>query len=109
MQAAHLTTSWYMARQMHLVLHKLLFQMSQRKASWAEMTVGTKIKLWKGLFMGFTIRYKFLKSIKFTDLQPNYIPGFGENRLDDNDQFGFSYYLAWRFGFRKKPVIPIED
>jgi len=75
------------------------------RANWAEFTTGTRIKLWKGLFMGFTIRYKFLKSVKFVDLEPFIIPGFGENRLDDNDQFGFSYYLMWRFGFKKKADI----
>lgn len=70
-------------------------------AKWAELVTGTKIKLWKGLFIGFTIRYKFLKSVKSVDLEPSWIPGFGENREDDNDQFGFSYYVYWRFGFKK--------
>ena len=79
------------------------------KAQWAEITTGTRIKLWQGLYMGFTIRYKFLKSIKFGDLEPHYLPGYGENRLDDTDEFGFSYYLMWRFGFKKKSVIPIEE
>jgi len=78
-------------------------------AQWAEITTGTKIKVWKGLYMGFTLRYKFLKSVKFDDLEPHYLPGYGESTLDDNDQFGFSYYLMWRFGFRKKSVIPIEE
>ena len=78
------------------------------KAKWAEFTIGTRIKLWKGLYMGFTIRYKFLKSVKFGDLEPYYLPGYGQNRQDDNDQFGFSYYLMWRFGFKKTSVIPKE-
>ncbi len=72
------------------------------KVQWAEFTLGIKANLWKGLFMGFTLRYKFLKNVQFNDLEPHWLPGFGENRADDNDQFGFSYYLAWRFGFRKK-------
>jgi hypothetical protein len=71
------------------------------KAQWAELVTGTKINIWKGLFIGFTIRYKFLKSVKSGDLEPYWIPGFGENRLDDNDQFGFSYYVWWRIGFGK--------
>ncbi len=74
------------------------------KAQWAELVTGTKINIWKGLFIGFAIRYKFLKSVKSGDLEPYWIPGFGENRMDDNDQFGFSYYLWWRFGFRKRPT-----
>jgi len=73
----------------------------QAKAQWAELVTGTKIKLWKGLFVGFTIRYKFLKTVSTESLEPFWIPGFGENREDDKDQFGFSYYLYWRFGFRK--------
>jgi hypothetical protein len=72
------------------------------KAQWAEMVTGTKINLWKGLFIGFTIRYKFLKSVRSGDLEPYWIPGFGQNSQDDKDQFGFSYYLWWRFGFRKR-------
>ena len=77
------------------------------KASWAEFVTGTKVNLWKGLFMGFTIRYKFQKSVKTESLEPYWIPGFGENRLDDNDTFGFSYHLWWRFGFKKKSEIPV--
>ncbi len=80
-------------------------------ANWVEFTTGTRVKLWKGLFMGFTLRYKFLKKVKFDDLEPFIIPGFGENRLDDTDQFGFSYYLMWRFGFKKKAKVKelVED
>jgi hypothetical protein len=74
------------------------------KAQWAELVTGTKVNVWKGLFIGFAIRYKFLKSVKSGDLDPHWIPGFGENRMDDNDQFGFSYYLWWRFGFRSRPA-----
>jgi hypothetical protein len=74
------------------------------KAQWAEMVVGTKINLWKELFIGFTIRYKFLKSVNAGDLYPHWIPGYGENRLDDNDLFGFSYHLWWRIGFRKRAI-----
>ncbi len=76
-------------------------------AQWAELVTGTKINLWQGLFIGFAIRYKFLKSVKSEQLEPYWIPGYGENREDDNDQFGFSYYLWWRFGFRKAPEVPI--
>jgi len=81
------------------------------KTQWAEFTVGTKINLWKGLFMGFTLRYKFLKSVKFDELEPSWLPGFGENRADDDDQFGFSYYLSWRFEFKKKSKVTelVED
>lgn len=81
------------------------------KAQWAEFTLGTKAHLWKGLFMGFILRYKFLKKVQFNELEPHWLPGFGENRADDNNQFGFSYYLAWRFGIKKKvdkSVITIE-
>lgn len=78
------------------------------KAQWAEMVTGTKVNLWKGLFIGFAIRYKFLKSVKESDLVPYWIPGFGTNDPDDKDQFGFSYYLWWRFGFRK-PSVPASS
>ena len=74
------------------------------KAQWAELVTGTKINLWKGLFIGFTIRYKFLKSVTTENLEPFWIPGYGENREDDKDTFGFSYSVFWRFGFRKSAI-----
>ena len=77
------------------------------KASWAELVTGTKVNLWKGLFIGFTIRYKFLKSVDTENLDPHWIPGYGENRMDDNDIFGFSYHVWWRIGLpRKKQTTP---
>jgi len=76
-------------------------------ARWFELTTGTKIHIWKQFYMGYTIRYKFLKKVNFEQLIPNDIPGFGENREDDKDQFGFNYYLYWRIPFGKpKPTKP---
>ena len=72
------------------------------KAQWVELVAGTKVNLWKGLFMGFTLRYKFIKTVDAEGLVPYWLPGYGENRLDDNDTFGFSYYVYWRFGLPRK-------
>ncbi len=74
---------------------------------WFELTTGAKIHIWKEFFMGYTIRYKFLKKVDFDQLIPTDVPGFGENRQNDKDQFGFNYYLYWRIPFRKaKPTKP---
>jgi hypothetical protein len=77
-------------------------------ARWFELTTGAKIHVWKQFFMGYTMRYKFLKKVNSDQLIPTDIPGFGENRQGDKDIFGFNYYLYWRIPIRKsKPTPPI--
>lgn len=75
------------------------------RARWFELTTGVKVRVWKQFYMGYTVRYKFLKEVNFDNLIPGDIPGFGENRQDDKDQFGFNYYLYWRFPVRNSAKI----
>ncbi len=78
-------------------------------ARWFELTTGTKIKVWKNFYMGYTVRYKFLKRVSFDNLVPHDLPGYGMNLQDDDDQFGFNYYLYWRIPFRKNTLIKEDD
>lgn len=76
-------------------------------AQWAELTAGLNVNVWKGMYMGYTIRYKFRRKITGNDvLTPYDIPGFGlhENRLG----VGFNYFIGWAFKWREKePLTPV--
>ncbi len=78
------------------------------KANWYELNTGMKIRVVKQLYMGFTLRYKFLMKIKGTEnLRPYYIPGFGKNI--NTTAFGFNYYVSYRLPFRKKIIYTDSD
>ncbi len=73
------------------------------KANWYEMVSGIKIRVVKQLYMGFTIRFKFMMKVKQIDnLRPYYIPGYGNNI--NPSTFGFNYYVSYRLPFRKKII-----
>ncbi|MCK5468257.1 MAG: hypothetical protein KAI99_07110 [Cyclobacteriaceae bacterium] len=78
------------------------------KANWYEMVTGLKIRVVKQLYMGFTLRFKFLMKIKGTkNLRPYYVPGFGKNI--NTSAFGFNYYISYRLPFRKKIIYTDSD
>jgi hypothetical protein len=78
------------------------------KANWLEMTTGLKIRIFKGLYAGFTARYKFLKKLRDVEnLKPYYIPGFGKNVNDD--AWGLNYYIYYRIPFREKIIYVKEE
>ncbi len=75
-------------------------------AGWVEMTAGVKVEIIKNIFLGYNLRFKFARG--FSDdpeLFPYYIPGFG--RSDREEQFGFDYYVFYRFPLRrpKQPLL----
>ena len=81
---------------------------SNAKANWYEMVSGLKIRVVKQLYMGFTVRFKFILNVKQTvDLRPYYIPGFGKNI--NTSAFGFNYYVSYRLPFRKKIIYTDEN
>ena len=82
--------------------HQLIFETSASKASWFEVNAGLKVRIWKGLYLGYTARYKFGLQLKNKEgLIPLDIPGYGLYQIDDTDNFGFNYHVFWRFPFRK--------
>ncbi len=71
------------------------------KGTWLEWTFGMKLMLKTNFAMGYTIRYKFSQGISGGDtLVPFDLPGFG--RAKKNNNFGVSYYVLYRFRFRKE-------
>lgn len=68
---------------------------------WGEITGGIKVEVWKGLFVGWSIRGKFMfNSGVFKDLSPNYIPGYGKG--DKTTNFDFNFYLSYALRWKGK-------
>lgn len=71
------------------------------KASWLEMTLGMSAKVWKQMYMGYTVRYKVFRTVKCVDgFAPYDVPGFG--LYEDNTGVQFNYYIGWAFQWREK-------
>jgi len=72
--------------------------------NWGELTTGLRVKVWKGLWMGYTARMKFSPSVHGN---PNFVtydmPGYGI--IQNNPWWGFNYQVFWRFAWRKDKVL----
>ena len=71
-------------------------------AHWSELMVGLKAETFKNLFVGFSVSYKVLISVKDPkDFKSLYTPGF--NRIfESNTGFGFNYTISYLIPFSKK-------
>jgi hypothetical protein len=66
-------------------------------ANWLEAVAGVKVKVWRFLYVGGTVRYKFWLGMDRADrCRPYDILGWG---LNEEQRFGFSYYLSVRIPF----------
>lgn len=73
------------------------------KAHWYEANLGINVKVAGPLYLGYTLRFKFSKSLSGNDdLFPYEIPGYG--KADKGGQFGFNYYVIYKLRFRDKPI-----
>lgn len=71
------------------------------KASWAELTTGLRVKMWKVFWMGYTARYKFgLNTNEPEGFVPHDVPGYG--KTDKPSTWGFNYQLLFRIPIRKQ-------
>ncbi len=75
---------------------------------WGEVTTGLRVKIWKGLWMGYTGRLKLAPSTKGSNatMAPYDMPGYGI--VQKNPWWGFNYQVFWRFGWREVVVIPVK-
>jgi hypothetical protein len=67
---------------------------------WLEFNAGMKVSVFENVFIGYNLRYRFLK--RYLDrgsLVPYRVPGFGDG--DDESNFGFDYYIYYRIPFKK--------
>lgn len=77
------------------------------KGSWAEITTGLRVKIWKGLWMGYTARLKLAPNAKGNGtMKPFDMPGYG--LVGQSSYWGFNYQVFWRFGWKKWPAIPVK-
>lgn len=75
-------------------------------ATWAEMTAGVKVEVFRNVFLGYNLRFKFAQG--FSDepeLLPYYLPGFG--RSDRPERFGFDYSVFYRIPLKRRKARPI--
>lgn len=74
---------------------------------WAEVLLGFKVEIWKGFFLGWTGRGKFLINPGvFKEVAPNYIAGFGKG--DKKTNFGFNFFISYAIKWNKNNVIHTE-
>ncbi len=75
-------------------------------ATWAEMTAGVKVEVFKNVFLGYNLRFKFAQGFsEDPSLLPYHIPGFG--RSDRAERFGFDYYIFYRIPLKRRKARPI--
>ncbi|MCP9611462.1 DUF6048 family protein [Coprobacter tertius] len=69
------------------------------RAQWIEALVGIRVKLYKGLMMGWTVRYKWKLNVKNNfQSTPWFIPGYGTS----NNPVSFTYSIYYRIPFSGK-------
>jgi hypothetical protein len=65
---------------------------------WGELTTGLRVKIWKGFWMGYTARLKFMPRTRGAgELVPYEIPGYG--LAANKTYWGFNYQIFWRIPF----------
>lgn len=76
---------------------------SKSVAHWGELLLGLQVKLYKGLMMGWSVRYKLLfADSQKGDAKQYIIPGFGKC----NSPIGFGFTINYRFSPKQKEEIP---
>lgn len=80
-------------------------------ASWLEICIGMRAKVWKNFSLGYMLRTKTFKRINGAGLlEPYDVPGFGRNKktgeVIKTTSVGFDYYVYWQWPFRKKHIPP---
>lgn len=78
----------------------IIAQNDDRGVIWFEMTAGMKVQLYRNIFLGYNLRFKFARNfLGDPSLIPYEVPGYGFGESDE--QFRFDYYLLYRIPFRK--------
>lgn len=84
-------------------------------ASWFEFVLGTKVELFKNLYLGASVRLGYLLSNKAADGFANiWIPGFNKTTEDSNFGTGYNYSISYLIPLykkakKKKKVVPNTD
>lgn len=71
-------------------------------AHWGELLLGLQVKLYKGLMMGWSVRYKLLFAASQKGNATQWmIPGFGKS----NSPLGFNFTINYRFSPKEKNKV----
>ena len=74
---------------------------------WGEITTGLRVKIWKGLWMGYTARLKLAPTVHGNPTFVTYdMPGYGV--VQEKPWWGFNYQVFWRFAWKKDKIIPVK-
>ena len=78
---------------------------SNNRSRWFELNTGLRVRIMKGLFSGYTMRFRFGRSGTLADapFTPYYVPGYGPSQY--NTSWNFRYYIFYRFQWSKKPIM----
>ena len=69
-------------------------------ASWLELVSKVQVQTFKGLYLGYSINFKYLlHHTKPNDFETAYIPGFGKRNSYSNLGFGMQYFISYRIKF----------
>ena len=72
---------------------------NELRANWLELNFGIKFKVWKAVYMGYTLRYMFSERYRGEQrFEPYKIPAVGS---PEESNFDFAYYIYYRIPFKK--------
>ena len=75
-------------------------QQSKVQARWWEAVAGVKVKIWRLLYAGSSLRYKFSLALDGADdYRPYDVLGWGKYDKEAEGTFGLNYYLSFRIPF----------
>jgi len=78
------------------------------QARWFELVTGISLKVWKGLWMGYTARMKFAAKVSGDGVFSTFeIPGYGLKT--PSIYWGFNYQVFWRFSWKKTGALRPEQ
>jgi hypothetical protein len=80
-----------------------------RTGSWIEFVTGMKVRVWQGLYLGWTAKLKFASSVSSppATFAPFWMPGFGKTAEDS--YWGLNYQIYYRIPLFRKKSVPTEE
>jgi hypothetical protein len=94
----------YINAPLHLFTPDTTNSTNNATGNWGELTTGLRVKIWKGLWLGYTARMKFAPTVHGNSNFVTYdMPGYGV--VQNSIWWGFNYQVFWRFAWRKDKVL----
>lgn len=81
----------------NLPVYQGVIPKESQSASWLELSVGLRTRIWQNLFCGFNFRYKLLLGISENILKANEIAGFGKTASASHINFTYHIYYLLPF------------